>query len=318
MMAGQGHHDRLKLATLALVDGDGIGVLQLVQHLQGVGGPPVVVLDDHRLGRAVDHLDDPDVPVEDAGALPVAAFPDNVVVVLDLHHLVPLPEEAGAVLYLHLLDGGRVEGRLELLVQLLGAQDSFPPGDDDLDVPQGGVPIGTGEAGLAQLHHRGGGRLLPPSQEEEVAVPPVQHRQLPPDDGVGIGDDQALGRLAEHLVQVDGGHNAAGDQIPQQVSRPHRGQLVRVAHQNDLAGHLHRPQQGVHQEGVHHGHLVHNDSVTGEQVLLVPLKGKQDALGVHLQQPVDGFGLPAGYLGHPLGGAAGGGGQGNSQTLLLQ
>ena len=50
-------------------------------------------------------------------------------------------------------------------------------------------------------------------------------------DPVRVGDDPALGRLAEHLGQPDHRHRAARDDVGQHLARPDRGQLVDVADQ---------------------------------------------------------------------------------------
>jgi hypothetical protein len=57
------------------------------------------------------------------------------------------------------------------------------------------------------------------------------------------------------------------------------------------------------QHDVDHGGLVDNQQVAVERVFVAALEAA--ALGVDLQQPVDGLGLEAGRLGHVLGGAAG-------------
>ena len=51
------------------------------------------------------------------------------------------------------------------------------------------------------------------------------------EDPVGVGDDPAVGRLPEDLGQAHHRHDSALDQVPQHHARPHRRQLVNVAHQ---------------------------------------------------------------------------------------
>ena len=75
---------------------------------------------------------------------------------------------------------------------------------------------------------------------------------------------------------------------------------------------------------VHHGHLVDDDRVRLQRILLVPLKGGRlgAALAVRparqLQQPVDGLGFTAGGLRHPLGCPARGCRQPDVQPFRLQ
>ncbi len=65
----------------------------------------------------------------------------------------------------------------------------------------------------------------------------------------------------------------------------------------------HRLQERLHQRDVDHGGLVDHQQVAVERVIVTTFEAA--ALGVDLQQPVDGLGLETGRLGHALGGAAG-------------
>jgi hypothetical protein len=59
----------------------------------------------------------------------------------------------------------------------------------------------------------------------------------------------------------------------------------------------------LHQHNIDHGCLVDHQQVAVERVVAAALEAA--ALGIDLQQPVNGLGLEAGSLSHPLGGAAG-------------
>ena len=74
----------------------------------------------------------------------------------------------------------------------------------------------------------------------------------------------------------------------------------------------------MHQGNIHHRHLIHDDGIGGQGVLFAPLEGQGLGLGLHLQQPVNGAGLPPGDLRHTLGGTAGGGRQRHLFAPLLQ
>ena len=65
----------------------------------------------------------------------------------------------------------------------------------------------------------------------------------------------------------------------------------------------HRLHERLHQHDIDHGGLVDNQQVAVERVVVAALEAA--ALGIDLEQPVDGLGLEAGRLGHALGGAAG-------------
>jgi hypothetical protein len=64
-----------------------------------------------------------------------------------------------------------------------------------------------------------------------------------------------------------------------------------------------RLHERLHQHDVDHRGLINNQQVAVERVVVAALEAA--ALGVDLQQPVDGLGLEAGCLGHAFGGAAG-------------
>ena len=135
---------------------------------------------------------------------------------------------------------------------------------------------------------------------------------------MGILHDEAAGRLPEDLVQADGGHTAGADDLAQNVARAHAGQLVGVAHHDDAAAVAQSRDQGLKQLHVHHAHLVQNDHVALEQVLVVVDEADHPAGVVHLQQAVDGAGLAAGQLAQALGRAAGGRAQGHPLGLIFQ
>ena len=132
-------------------------------------------------------------------------------------------------------------------------------------------------------------------------------------DPVRAGDDPALGGLAEDLGQPHDRHRAGGDDVGQDLTRADRGQLVDVAddQQRGIVGH--RLQQRLHQHDVDHRGLVDDQQVAVERVVAAALEAA--ALGVDLEQPVDGLGLEPGRFGHALGGAAGRGAQQQAHAL---
>ena len=95
-------------------------------------------------------------------------------------------------------------------------------------------------------------------------------------------------------------------------------QLVGVAHHDDAAAIPQRRDEGLKQLDVHHAHLVEDDHIALEQVLVVVDEADHAAGVVHFQQPVDGGSLPARQLAQPLGCAARGGTEGHPLRLMLQ
>ncbi len=63
----------------------------------------------------------------------------------------------------------------------------------------------------------------------------------------------------------------------------------------------------VHQNGVDHGGLIHDQEVAVERVFIVLLESS--FLNAVLQQTMDGLGLVSGSLAHPLRGPPGGSSQ---------
>ncbi len=91
---------------------------------------------------------------------------------------------------------------------------------------------------------------------------------------MSIYDNIAGGRLAENLRQHHGIADMRTDDIAEHASRPHTGELILVPHQYQPCPDRNRPQQGVHQRNIHHGHLIHNQNVRFKRVFLILLKSR--------------------------------------------
>ena len=129
-----------------------------------------------------------------------------------------------------------------------------------------------------------------------------QLRHLAVVDAVRIAHDLALRRLAEHLVEADHGQALRCDQIGQHLARPHRRQLVGIAHQQQTRLFRQRRQHRLHQRHVHHRHLVDHQQIAGQR----PLRATAEApAGLGLEQAVQGLGLAPGALAQAPRGAAG-------------
>ena len=151
-----------------------------------------------------------------------------------------------------------------------------------------------------------------------LVVPQVG--QLPPVDPVGAADDGALGGLPEDLGQAHHGDHPAADKVGEQVARPHAGQLVGVAHQDQPALRPQGGQQAVHEGDIHHGGLVHDHRVGLQRVAFIVGKHQPAGVGVvlGLQKAVDRGPLRAAQLPQPLGGPPRGGGQGGLQPQGIE
>ncbi len=145
----------------------------------------------------------------------------------------------------------------------------FAGGADDLNFPGGDMHIlrQTARAELTDGLHELRGRAA--AQEEAVAVLCGQNGQLAAVDGVGVHDDEALPGLPENFRQADGRDDAAADEVGKQVARADARQLVRVADEHKAGLLRQRLEQTVHEQHVDHGHLVHDDGVAFQRLVLI-------------------------------------------------
>ena len=111
------------------------------------------------------------------------------------------------------------------------------------------------------------------------------------------------GGLPEHLGQAHHRHSAGRDDVGQHLAGADRGQLVDVADEQQRGVVRHRLQSAC----ISITSTIEVSSTTSRSqssgLSLAALEAA--ALGIDLQQPVDGLGLEPGRFGHALGGAAG-------------
>ena len=108
-----------------------------------------------------------------------------------------------------------------------------------------------------------------------------------------VHNDEALAGLPEDFGQTHRLHAAAPNEVGKQIPRADRGQLIRVADQNQPALRLQRAEQRRHQLQVDHRRLVHDHRVAAERRILIVVKGHRARLLVKLclKQPMNGRGL---------------------------
>ena len=213
---------------------------------------------------------------------------------------------------LRLIHGRRVQGLLKHPVQIFHAQHALFHGRKDLHVHEGLAGAQSAALSPAQLRHP----LQDPLRGQDLLVDEVggllaQHGHQPLVDPMGVGDDPALGGLAEDLRQADHVQPAAVHAVPEHVPAAHGGKLVRVPHQKKAGAPGQSVQKGVHQRHVHHAHLVHDDHIEDQRIVLI---ADEALLRVVFQEPVDGAGVGAGGFGHALGRPARGRRQGEGHA----
>ena len=161
------------------------------------------------------------------------------------------------------------------------------------------------------------GFLLGLGGHEEKVVPAiVEHRHFAADYPVGVGNYKALRRLSEYLLQLHRWHSSPGDKVPEHVSGAYRGQLIAVAHHDEPRARSDRMQQGFHQQGINHGHLVDYQHVAGKGILLLALERMRRRGEIHLQQTVYRLRRRPGKVCHSLCRASGGSGKFHLQLPL--
>ena len=208
--------------------------------------------------------------VEAADEADIAVENVLIVIVLDLHHLVAQAEDLPVKRLLGFHRAGGIEGRLQLLIQGVHSGRAAVHGRQHLHLAERVEAEALGDA-LADdiLHPLCGflGRLG--GEEEEIGGFLGEERHFPLVDAVGVGDDVRPGCLAEDDAQARHRGDTAGDHIPQHVACPHRGELVYVAHQQQVGARLEGFEQAVGQQQVEHGGLIHHQQVDRQGVLRV-------------------------------------------------
>ena len=202
------------------------GVLEVLEHLRFITCQTPVKIHSQSLLFPVDFLQDPDIPVEDPGALAaVRALPQNVVVVAGLDQSVALPEYHAAQRAFFLLRRRRIQRRLQLAVQRKRAAVSLSGRGKHLDLFRRNLQL-LRQPHTAELHNRlGKGAGLHPLQAEEVSGVLREIRVFAAVNHMGVAHDAASALLAEYLRQGHRRHHAAAQNGREHISRAYRGQL---------------------------------------------------------------------------------------------
>lgn len=125
-------------------------------------------------------------------------------------------------------------------------------------------------------------------------------------DAVSVGDDLGRGGLPEDGAQAGDGGHAAGNDIPQHIPRTDGGELIHIAHEEEVGARFEGAEQTVGENQIEHGGFVHHEEVDGERVVFVL---GEAARGGVVEHPMDGGGGVAGGFGEAFSGAPSGGGE---------
>jgi hypothetical protein len=127
----------------------------------------------------------------------------------------------------------------------------------------------------------------------------AKFRHLPLADQMRAGDDLAGGRLPEHFSQSNDGNHSALNQVPQCIARPNGRKLIAVADHNQTSILRESPEEGMHEQHVHHRDLIDIEKIAFKWLILIaqePSGGRID-----FQQTVDGLRFQSRGLGKTLG-----------------
>ena len=230
-------------------------------------------------------------------------FPGHLVVVLGLHHLIANTEDRLTANIFIFLIRRWIERCLQSSIQCNDPAVALSCGRQHLDLPERinfeksrQPPADQVDNGLRGIGWHG----LP--LKEEVAPLCVHARHLSAVDEMRIVDNHALFILPEDLGKTHHGKFIAVDEITKHISRTDTGQLVDVTDHDEPHTGGHGIHRRTHQEDVHHGHLVDNQSAALERIVLIPLKAF-NVRGI-FKETMQRHGLLSACLAHPLGSAA--------------
>ncbi len=162
---------------------------------------------------------------------------------------------------------GRIEAVLEIPVERGGAKRAAVHRGEHLDVLDR-IEAEAVRDTVADKIDDGAGGVIGGGALEEIEVGLLPGRrgggfgQAPGIDGVGGGDDPALGGLAEDLGQAHDGHGTRLDDIGQDRTRSDGGELIDVADDEEVRLLRQRLEEGVHERHVDHRGLVENEEAT--------------------------------------------------------
>ena len=259
--------------------GDGIGKLQFLKLLERIGGK-AAIFELYFCGfcKLIDFLQDSHITVKNADSFldhdPVSSadLPFHLVVILYLHHLIPLTEQTVPDGFFLLCLFRRIQISLQNLVQAFHTKKALPHRSQNLNFKWFGIYIFR-EFLLDQCDHYTYDNVCIISfQKKEIPAFVIDLYRFPTVDLMRIYDNIALRSLTENLGQLYYRKASAVNDISQHISRSYTWKLILISDQDQPGSCGHCQKQGMHQMNVYHGHLVNNDHICFQWILCISLK----------------------------------------------
>ena len=225
-----------------------------------------------------------------------------MIIVYGLHHLVSDAKHVFPEGKLGDLPSRRIDRPLQQHVQMLDSGVSGFHGTKHLNVRRL-YARKTRKPFSHQSNNEPGGFFLRFGlYKEEIPASVVYDGHFALVDEMRVADDYGIGRLPVNVAEKTDRYNVALYDVGKHVPRPHRRKLILVPDKHNPAAPLHRLQQCVEYENIHHGRLVHYNHVGSQRIVFVSHEKHPVSVGV-LQRPMDGLCMSAGGLLDTLGSA---------------
>ena len=275
----QRHNDSRILTALRFVDCNGISQFQFVKLCKAIGHPASFIKFYHQLFRKmIDLPDNAHIAVKNAHALVQRQiimsqhFPFDLIIIPDLHDLVPFTDNTLMKFALFLVRGRRVQIVLQYGIQPLYPQFSFAHRRQHLDIVRPCIDK-LRKLVSDQKHHDPQNLLDIISFQAEKVLAFVAKFNLPSlIDQMGILDDIAFQCLSENLRQTYHLKTFRINDILQHIARSDTRQLVHIPYKDQPCAHGYGLQKGIHQIDIHHRHLINNDHIRFQGIVLIALK----------------------------------------------
>ena len=272
------YHCRI-LRSLRFMNRNSIGQFQFLQLLKRINGE-ASIFKFHlcSLSKLINFFKDSGISVKYTDSLlehnPISSanFPFHLIIVPDLHDLISCTEQPVSNRFLRFSAFRRIQVSLKDLVKAFHAQKPFSHRGQHLYLKRFRIHI-TGQFLLNQCdHHSDNDVRIISLQKKEITTLVINLYLLTSVDFMCIHNNIALRSLTENLCQLYYRETATVNNISQDISRSHTGQLILIAYQNQSGPGCNSQKKRMHQMDVYHRHLINNDHVCLQRILRISLK----------------------------------------------